>query len=242
MSLLPDPERPPLRRAVQPVLYFLLLLWGMKIMEVMMGTSAGALGVRPRSVEGLVGLVTGPLLHGDFEHLFANTLPLLILGTMLVYAYPRSRWWVVAFIWIGSGLGVWLTGRDSVHLGASGLSHGLMFFLFVAGIIRRDKLSIAFAMAAFFFYGGMIWTIFPTEPGVSFESHFWGAVAGVVAAGIFRRWDPPPPRRKYSWEQEEESGRAEDKDPLIGDLWRGDHEVEPVEEKPVEPTDEHWRH
>lgn len=193
-----------LKRCFAAVAAFAGVLWAIRLAEILSGWDLSGLGVAPREVQGLIGLLFAPLVHGSFEHLFANTLPLLILGTALLYGYSRSRWWVIAIVWLGSGLGVWLTGRPSFHIGASGLAHGLMFFIFIAGIFRRDLRSIALAMLAFFLYGGMVWTIFPRQPDISFESHFWGAVAGALCAVVFRNRDPKPPRKRYDWEDEPE--------------------------------------
>jgi len=113
-------------------------------------------------------------------------------------------------IWLGSGVFVWLVGRDSAHLGASGLTHGLMFFVFVAGVLRRDRPAIAGSLIAFFLFGGMVLTVLPREVGVSWESHLGGALAGLLAALLWRRLDPAPARRRYSWEMEEEPEALED--------------------------------
>ena len=191
-------------------------LWWIKLLDHSFGWDLGSLGVRPRELSGLLGVLTAPLVHGSFEHLFANTLPLLVLGTLLLYGYPRARWPAVALIWLLSGFGVWLIGRDSVHVGMSGVTHGLMFFLFIAGLVRRDKLAVALSMIAFFLYGGMVWGIFPAEQGVSWEYHLFGAVAGVLAAVLLRKLDAPLPAKRYAWE--DESPEAED--PVIGDQWR----------------------
>jgi len=210
-------ERGALRRAMLLTLLFTGLLWWIKVVEALFGWDFVGLGVYPRDWRGLPGILFAPLIHGSFEHLFANTLPLLVLGTLLLYGYPRSRWRVLLLIWLGSGLGVWLTAREAYHFGASGLAHGLMFFLFVVGILRRDRRAIVLSMVAFFLYGSMVWGIFPQEPGISYESHFWGAVAGVLGAILWRKRDPQPAARRYAWEMQE----AEDsEDPLIGDLWK----------------------
>ncbi|MFH0351648.1 MAG: rhomboid family intramembrane serine protease, partial [Chromatiales bacterium] len=141
-------------------------------------------------------------------------LPLFVLGTAIVYVYPRSARIAVPVILLGSGLGVWLFGRPSYHIGASGLAHGLMFFLFALGVLRWDRPAMALSMLVFFLYGGMVWGIFPQEPGGSFESHVFGAVTGLALAFLLRHYDPPPPEKKYDWE-----GEGED-DPVIGDQWR----------------------
>ena len=161
--------------------------------------------VQPLSVDGLLGLLTAPLLHGSVEHIAANSVALLMLGTLAGSVYPRATLWSLPLLWLGSGLGAWLLGDPgSHHLGASGVTHGLMFLIFVLGLLRRDRPAIATGMIAFFFYGGMLLTVLPHEPGISWQSHLGGAVAGVVAAFLFRRLDPALPRKRYSWEDEEE--------------------------------------
>lgn len=195
---------------------FILLLWTIRISESTFGISLGGMGVYPQTRGGLMGILFAPLIHGSWQHLVSNTLPILLLGSMLLYGYPRSRWWLISVVWLLSGLGVWLFARESYHIGVSGLAHGLFFFLFIAGILRRDNRSVALLMVAFFMYGTMIWTIFPQEPGISFEYHFFGALAGALCAVIFRHWDPKPQRKTYQWEDDED---IEEDDPIIGDQW-----------------------
>jgi len=136
------------------------------------------------------------------------------LGTAIVYVYPRSARIAVPVILLGSGLGVCLFGRASYHIVASGLAHGLRFFLFALGVLRRDRPAMALSMLVFFLYGGMLWGICPQESGGSFESHFFGAVTGLALAFLLRHHDPVPPEKTYDWED-----RAED-DPVIGNQWR----------------------
>ncbi len=126
-----------------------------------------------------------------------------MLATLTLYCYPLGARRAIPLIWILSGLGVWLFARSSVHVGASGIAHGLMFFLFFMGLLRRDRLAVVTALVVFFLYGGMLLSVLPHEQHVSFEYHLAGAVAGVLAAILFRRSDPMPPRKRYSWEDEE---------------------------------------
>ena len=165
----------------------------------------GAWTVQPWSTAGLLGLLGAPLLHGSIEHLAANSISLLILGTLAGGMYPRATPRALPLIWLGSGLVAWLLGDPgSRHLGASGLTHGLMFLVFMLGLLRRDRPAIAAAMIAFFLYGGMLLTVFPREAGISWQAHLGGAVGGVLAALLWRRLDPQAPRKRYSWELEEE--------------------------------------
>ena len=210
---------------------FALLLWSIKLSESVLGVSLHQLGVYPQTFSGLIGIISAPLIHGSWQHVIGNTLPILLLGSILIYGYPKSRWWVLGITWLSSGVGVWWFARTNYHIGASGITHGVFFFLFVAGILRRDKRSSALLMVAFFMYGTMFWTIFPREPGVSFEYHLFGALSGVVCAFIFRQWDPKPEARAYSWEQETVEDIEEEEDPIIGDEWK-------MEIKPADPDAE----
>lgn len=211
-----------LKHAFFIVLSFTALLWSIKLIEVLWSLNLPMLGVRPGQLSGLMGVLPAPLIHGSFEHLIANTPAILILGTALIYGYPRSWWVVVPVVWFGSGLGVWFTGRSVFHFGASGLTYGLMFFIFIVGILRRDRLAIALALLVFFLYGTMIWGVFPHQTGISFETHLWGAAMGVLCALLLRRRDPTPPVKHYEWEGEEEASE----DPLISEAWNPSSETE----------------
>lgn len=234
-------ERGRLWRAFLPVFMFTLLLWWLHFLAGVFGWNAWGLAVRPGELQGLVGVIAAPLIHGGWDHLIANTLPVLILGTLLLYSYPRAARWVIPLVWVGSGLGVWFFGSvGSAHAGASGLTHGLMFFLFFIGILRRDPRAMAIAMAVFFLYGGMIMTIFPREEGISWEAHLFGAIPGALLAVVLFRLDAAPRPKVYSWEHEEEA-----EDPVIGDLWKyrkppPAHDLD-SEEIPIKGDDEEER-
>lgn len=166
--------------------------------------------VMPHTAAGLPGLLAAPLLHGSSEHLAANAVGLLILGTLAGSVYPNATLRALPLLWLGSGLGAWLLGEaGSRHLGASGLTHGLMFLVLALGLLRRDRAAIAAGMIGVLFYGGMVMTILPHEAGVSWQSHLGGAVGGVMAALLFRHADPLLPRKRYSWEDEEEENERD---------------------------------
>lgn len=160
--------------------------------------------LQPQVGAGLLGVLTAPLLHGSFGHLAANSLSVLILGTLAGTVFPRATLRALPVIWIGSGLGTWLIATGGFHIGASGVTHGLGFLVFTLGILRRDRPAIAASLIAFFFFGGMLMSVLPIEMGVSWEYHLSGAVFGVICGFVWRRADPVPPRRRYSWEIEEE--------------------------------------
>ena len=196
-------DRRRLLRALNTSLAFVLVLAA--VFSAQGAFDAGAWAVQPWSLQGLRGLLTAPLLHGSVEHLATNAISLLLLGTLAGSVYPRATLRAWPLIWLGSGLGAWLLGAPGTHhLGASGLTHGLMFLVFTLGLLRRDRPAIAAAMIAFFLYGGMLLTVLPREAGISWQAHLGGAVAGMVAAWLFRRRDPQLPRKRYSWEDEDE--------------------------------------
>ena len=186
------------------MLWFVVLLWVIQIASALFGLELVRYGVYPRELSGLKGVLFAPLIHGSFAHVFSNTLPLLVMGTAMLLGYPRSSKIVLPVIYFGVGLMVWLFGRASFHVGASGIAFGLLTFVFVIGALRWDKRAIALSCLVFFMYGSMIWGIFPTEPGISFESHFFGAAIGVLCAIIFRNVDTKPPVKRYDWEGETE--------------------------------------
>jgi len=205
-----------LKRAFVTVTAFIGLLWLIWLADALLGLQLGRFGVYPRTLDGLSGILFAPLIHGSWSHLFANTSPLLVLGTLLLYGYPRSARIALLGIYLGCGLGVWLFARSSFHIGASGLTHGLMFFIFVSGILRRDRLAIALSLLVFFLYGGMVWSVLPQQPDISFESHFFGAASGVLFAFLLRKREPKKPEKRYDWEDEEEN----DVDPLFDEQWK----------------------
>lgn len=180
------------------------LLWLVLLVQWAAHIDPGHFGVRPHLPSGLLGVLTAPLFHSGFPHLMANTSALLALGTLALRLYPRALRWALPIIWIGSGLLVWWVARPASHIGASGIAHGLMFFIFAMGLLRRDRLAIMASMLVFFFYGGMVYGVLPQTPDVSFEYHLFGSLLGLLSAIALHRLDPLPPRKKYSWDYEEE--------------------------------------
>jgi membrane associated rhomboid family serine protease len=196
-------------RAFNASLAFVLLLAAVFALQQVVDLHR--LAVAPRSLPGLAGLFGAPLLHGSPQHLVANAVSLLVLGTFAGTAFPRASLRALPLLWLGSGLGAWLLGQPgSLHLGASGITHGLFFLLVALGALRRDRAAVAAAMLGAMFYGGMLLTILPREAGVSWQAHLGGALAGLLAAALFRESDPRPPRRRYSWEiEDDEAAEAE---------------------------------
>jgi len=224
-----------LRRAFVLGAIFVAVLWAIKLAELTFGLDLSTYGLYPRRPMGLRGIVLAPLIHASLTHLLANTAPALVLVTAILYGYPRAARWVLPVVYLGSGICVWLFGRPGYHIGASGLIFGLLFFIFTIGILRWDRRAIALSLAVFFLYGGMIWGVLPSDPKVSFEYHFFGALLGILLAIPTRRLDPSPPEKRYSWEDEDDLG---DDWPFV-DTPGGDARMRGSGEDPEEgkPTD-----
>lgn len=211
-------------------LLFVLVLWVIKGTEELLHTSFAHYGLWPLKPLGLIGIVTCPFLHADWAHLFANSIPLLVLGGLLFYFYRSTSWQIILLIWLVTGLWVWVFSRtDGVHIGASGLVYGIASFLFFSGIIRRDPTTMVITLLVTFLYGGMIWGIFPEffpKERISWESHLMGLLCGLVLAWFYR--DAGPPRRTYKWEEEDEEDGPDDPDAY----WKHD---------PGDPTSQQYK-
>ena len=174
-------------------------------------------GLKPRRFEGLIGLFSMPLIHSGWPHLIDNTLPMFLAFLGLFGNYPRLAKKVLIQAVLMTGLLVWFFARDSYHFGASGITHGLFYFLCLVGILRRDLRSVVLLMIAFYMYSTMLTSIFPRERGVSFEYHLFGALGGILSAVLFRDTDRIT-RKKYAWQTIDDS--IEEDDPVIGDQWK----------------------
>ncbi|MGA8265750.1 MAG: rhomboid family intramembrane serine protease [Ignavibacteriaceae bacterium] len=186
---------------------FILILWIIKLAEVITGISLANFGLYPHKISGLVGIIAAPLLHASFSHLISNSIPVLLLSGGIIYFYPQSAFKVFALNYLVPGIFVWFFGRPAYHIGASGLIYGFVSFLFFSGIIRRDNRSIALALIVTFLYGGIIWGVLPIDAEISWEYHLFGALTGIYCAILFRKLDPA---KKYDWEDEDEQSLSED--------------------------------
>lgn len=181
-------------------LLFPVVLWAVHLISLLFNDDLSKLGLLPRNFLGLLGILTSPLIHADFSHLISNTIPLIVLGYIIFYFYPKVSYMLFIFIYLVTGLLVWIFARQVFHIGASGIVYGFVSFLFFSGIFRRDNTSIALALVITFLYGGLVWGMIPGWKGISWESHLFGAITGLTAAYLFRKIDPP--KKKYDWEEE----------------------------------------
>ncbi|WP_157092160.1 rhomboid family intramembrane serine protease [Thioalkalivibrio nitratireducens] len=193
----PDPPKGRFWRALMWPLLGVAVLWTIAGIQMVVNSDWVRLGVFPRDPGTLTGILTAPLIHESWTHLMANTPALLGLGALALFGFPRATRLAVPLIWLLSGIGVWLFARESFHIGISGLTHGLMFFIVVISFLRRDPMSIALALVVFLVFGGMAAGIFPQEPSISFEYHLFGALSGILCALMMYRLDPAPWRRRH---------------------------------------------
>jgi len=205
----PDPRfthsgkaRANFRLALKISLAVLTVLWLVFLLDAILGLRLARFGLRPGSAAGLWGIITAPLLHGSLKHIFSNSMPLFVSLTAILYLYPNSSARVIPLIWLGSGVLGWFIGRPSLHFGASGFIYGLLAYVFVSGILRRDMRSISVSMLVGFLYGSMIWGVLPIRPNMSWELHLSGAVMGVALAFWYSKWDRIPVIR-YEWEDDD---------------------------------------
>jgi membrane associated rhomboid family serine protease len=184
---------------------FLLLIWIVKIIEVVFDVPLSNFGIQPLNPIGLLGIITAPLLHEGFQHLAANSIPVLVLGIAIFYFYREIAWKIILLIYFTTGLWTWFIAREGNHIGASGLIYGMAAFLIFSGLIRRDVRLSIISFLVIFFYGSLVWGVFPDffpDKNISWESHLMGFISGVILAFYFRKYGPQ--RKKYDWEDEEE--------------------------------------
>lgn len=180
------------------------VLWVVKLYEWYTQTDLGNWGILPQHIFGLKGIIFAPFIHGSFEHLISNTVAILPLLVILLNAYPKIAIWVLIFIHLVSGSLVWaFTFPNGFHIGISGIIYGIAAFLLASGIMRKDKTSVAISILVALLYGSMATGFFP-KAGISWQSHIWGAVSGVIIAFIFRKKDLPTPENSEEQIEEKE--------------------------------------
>ncbi|WP_179142143.1 rhomboid family intramembrane serine protease [Rhodococcus sp. 1163] len=179
------PKRPLWQQAAMLMGSFVVLLWVIEIIDVASGSRVEQAGINPRSVDGLWGILFAPVLHDDWAHLIANTLPVLILGFLVLLSGLARGLMATGIIWVVGGVGTWLIGGgNSNHIGASVLIFGWIAYLLTRGIFTRNLGQLAVGVVVFVIYGGALWGVLPSTPGVSWQGHLFGAVGGVLAAWV----------------------------------------------------------
>jgi membrane associated rhomboid family serine protease len=195
-------EKQKFYRSLLYPLLFIIFLWFIQIASQLFKLDLVFLGVLPRTIHGLIGIVTAPLIHAGYSHLLSNSIPLFILAASILYFYPNAALKVFVITYFVTEILVWLFARQSFHIGISGQVYGFLGFLFFSGVFRKDNRSIGLALLVTFLYGGLVWGVLPGMKGISWESHLFGGLVGIACAFIFRKSDP---YLKYDWEAEEDS-------------------------------------
>lgn len=163
------------------VLMWLAILWAVNILNWLLGSWLNLLGLYPRSLFGLIGIVCSPILHGNFNHLFFNSVPLFVfVNLILLYGMPQFLCVTILVVFI-SGILVWLFGRKAIHIGASGVVMGYWSYLMINAIREQTALALILGAVSIFYFGGLFLSLFDSDEGVSLEGHLAGFVSGIAA-------------------------------------------------------------
>ncbi|MGL6340380.1 MAG: rhomboid family intramembrane serine protease [Waterburya sp.] len=166
-----------------------ILFWAIEILDfVVFKGSLNSYGIRPRESVGLIGILFAPFLHGGFGHLIANTIPFITLGWLTMIQETNDFYIVSLSSAIVGGLGVWVFGApNSVHIGASILIYGYLGFLLLRGYFQKNMPSIALSLFVAIVYGSLLWGVFPSRIGISWQGHLFGFIGGAIAAKMIAK-------------------------------------------------------
>jgi membrane associated rhomboid family serine protease len=191
-------------RAVQLLLAMVLLMWALEVVDAAVDHRLDRLGIEPREVDGLDGVVAAPFLHVGFGHLLANTLPFFAMGLVIALEGVWRLAGVTAITAVVSGLGTWLIApADTIHLGASGVVFGYATYLIARGLFNRRPLEIVIGVVVAVLWGGALMAGLEPQRGISWQGHLFGAIGGVVAARVLSER-----RRAGSERAAREAGRS----------------------------------
>ncbi len=170
-----------------PLLLIVGVMWAVHFVNLLFPWDLNAYGIHPRSLGGLLGILFAPFLHGDFGHLIGNTISLLILGGIVSLRSRRNFVKITLPLILLAGVGVWLLGRNSVHIGASGLVFGYFGYVSTRGFYDRDFVSILVSLAVIILFGGMLWGVLPVNSRISWEGHLFGLIGGFLVARYLKK-------------------------------------------------------
>ncbi|MFE3848087.1 rhomboid family intramembrane serine protease [Flavobacterium sp. LB3P45] len=185
-------------------LFFVVFLWVIYWIEIRFDFDFAQNGIFPRTFSGLQGILFSPFIHSDMNHLYNNSLPLLVLLAALQFFYANQSVKVIGLGILLSGMITWVIGRENYHIGASGLIYVLVSFIFFKGIQTKYYRLVALSLAVIVVYGGLVWYVFPSPEisggkAISWEGHLAGFLTGFILSLFYKT---PEYRKliKYDWE------------------------------------------
>ncbi|MGQ1909670.1 rhomboid family intramembrane serine protease [Marinifilum sp. RC60d5] len=208
-----DLEKLKLKHSLIFPITFLILIWFVKIFEWGLNLDLYYYGIFPLHTKGLAGILFSPLIHKDFAHLMANSIPFLVLSWGIFYFYRPLSYRIFLLCYFSTNILVWIGAREAYHIGASGLVYSFASFLFFSGIIRNYYRLIAISFIVAFLYGGLFWGVFPILKDVSWEGHLFGAISGLTYAIAYRNQGPQKPQANI----------PEDDESIPEEIWNSDH-------------------
>lgn len=171
--------------AMHQSIYFVLMLiaimWAINFANWIMGSWMNVFGLVPRTWHGVIGIFVSPILHGNFNHLFFNSVPLIVFATLILLYGTHVFYCVTAVVVLISGAIVWLVGRKAIHIGASGLVMGYWSYLMINAIEERTAMALILGAVSIYYFGGLFLSLFSDEADVSIEGHLGGFAAGIAA-------------------------------------------------------------
>lgn len=171
-----------LKASASLILGAVCLIWAVEAVNMLSGRQLDSLGILPRHLPGLLGIPLSPFVHGSASHAMVNTVPFLVLGGLVALRGVKAFVSVSVLVILCGGAALWLFGRASYHIGASGLIFGYFGYLVARGWYERSTVAILTALVTLFFYGGLVWGVLPGRAFISWEGHLFGMLAGVLAA------------------------------------------------------------
>jgi membrane associated rhomboid family serine protease len=209
------PQRYDFVASLATAIIFVIPILIVKWLEIKNDWNLSPYALYPRTSKGIIGIFTFPFLHSDLSHLFSNLSSMFILVGIIRYFFPDMLWRITPLIYLVSGIGTWIIGREAYHIGASGMVYGFGFAVFSAGFISKNWRLLSLSFLMIFLYGSMFWGIFPMEERISWEGHLSGAVGGVLSVFIFRNRLPKPPVVLLDDEEDEDDIEKETKEDEI---------------------------
>ena len=187
MRLKRDQQMQFLKEKFQPIIILLTIIWIVEIVNLIFGRGLNSWGILPRSFGGLIGIPLAPFLHGSLWHAISNTIPLAILGGLVLATGPKRYWETTIWVTLFTGILIWVFARSAYHIGASGLVFGYFGILVGRAIIEKSFISVVAGVVTVMLYGGLLWGILPSRSYISFESHLFGLIAGIFVVWLDNR-------------------------------------------------------